>query len=83
MRTFRPAAPGSTSQTQPARNRRRAHSDCVQPLPPPDGVLTDGVVIAACPAGRDAGTFAGCAAGQAGGLGEAWLPLPYAGAFHR
>ena len=29
MRTFRPAAPGSTSQTQPARNPCRAHNDCV------------------------------------------------------
>ena len=27
MRTFRPAAPGSTSQTQPARNPCRAHND--------------------------------------------------------
>ena len=44
IRTFRPAAPGSTSQTQPARNPCRAHNDCVQPLRPPEGVLTDGVV---------------------------------------
>jgi hypothetical protein len=27
MRTFRPAAPGSTSRTQPARNPCRAHND--------------------------------------------------------
>ena len=44
MRTFRPAAPGSTSRTQPARNPCRAHNNCVQPLRPPEGVLTDGVV---------------------------------------
>ena len=41
---LRPAAPGSTSQNEPARNPCRAHNDCMQPLRPPEYVLTDGVV---------------------------------------
>jgi hypothetical protein len=53
MRTFRPAAPGSTSRTPPARNPCRAHNDWVQPWRPQEGLLTDGVVSLR-PVGRDA-----------------------------
>ncbi len=52
----------------------------MQPLRPPEGVLTDGVVSLRVPSAGDVDTFAGHAAGQHGGLGEAWLPLHYAGA---
>jgi hypothetical protein len=50
----------------------------MQPLRPPEGVLTDGVVSLRVPPAGDADTFVGYAAGQDGGLGEAWLPLLYA-----
>ncbi len=71
---------GSTSQTQPARNLCWAHNDCMQTLRPPEGVLTDGVVSLRVPSAGDADAFVSYAAGQDGGLGEAWLPSLYAGA---
>ena len=52
----------------------------MQPLRPPQGVLTDGVISLRVPSAGDADAFAGYAAGQDGGVGGAWLPLPYAGA---
>ena len=75
-----PGRARSTSQAQPARNLCRAHNDCMQPLRPPEGVLTDGVVSLRVPSAGDADAFAGSAAGQDGGLGEGWLPSLYAGA---
>ena len=75
-----PGRARSTSQTQPARNLCLAHSDCVQPLRPPEGVLTDGVVSLRVPSAGDADAFVSYAAGKDGGLGEAWLPSLYAGA---
>ena len=51
----------------------------MQPLRPPQGVLTDGVVSLRVPPAGNADAFVGYAAGQDGGRGEAWLPLPYAG----
>ena len=75
-----PGRARSTSQAQPARNLCRAHNDCMQPLRPPEGVLTDGVVSLRVPSAGDADALAGYAAGQDGGLGEAWLPSLYAGA---
>ena len=71
---------GRTSQAQPSRNLCWAHDDCMQPLRPPDGVLTDGVVSLRVPSVEDVDAFVGYAAGHDGGSGEAWLPLPYAGA---
>ena len=52
----------------------------MQPLRPPEGVLTDGVVSLRVPSAGDADSFAGYAAGQDGGLDEGWLPSLYAGA---
>ena len=52
----------------------------MQPLRPPQGVLTDGVVSLRVPSAGDVDAFAGYAAGHDGGLGGAWLPLAYAGA---
>ena len=52
----------------------------MQPLRPPEGVLTDGVVSLRVPSAGDADAFVGYAAGQDGGLGEAWLPSLYADA---
>ena len=75
-----PGRARSTSQAQPARNLCWAHSDCVQPLRPPQGVLTDGVVSLRVPSAGDADAFVSYAAGKDGGLGEAWLPSLYAGA---
>jgi RimJ/RimL family protein N-acetyltransferase len=70
---------GRTSQAQPATSLW-AHNDCMQPLRPPEGVLTDGVISLRVPSVEDVDAFAGHAAAHDGGLGEAWLPLPYAGA---
>jgi RimJ/RimL family protein N-acetyltransferase len=75
-----PGRARSTSQTQPARNLCWAHNDCIQPLRPPEGVLTDGVISLRVPSAGDADAFVGYAAGQDGGLGEAWLPSLYVGA---
>ncbi len=52
MRIFRPAAPGSTSQTQQARNPCWAHNDCIRPLRRRRGRPDRWRRIAACPAGR-------------------------------
>jgi RimJ/RimL family protein N-acetyltransferase len=73
-----PGRAGSTSQAQPARNLCWAHDDCMQPLRPPEDVLTDGVVSLHVPSAGDADAFVAYAAGQDGGLGEAWLPSLYA-----
>ena len=68
---------GRTSPAQPATSLW-AHNACMRPLRPPQGVLTDGVISLRVPSVEDADAFASYAAGQGGGLGEAWLPLPYA-----
>ena len=74
MRTFRPAAPGSTSRTRQARNPCRAHSDCVQPVVPPEGVPADGFVsLRVPPAGG--GRYLCRLRGSA----EAWAPSISAG----
>ena len=70
---------GRASWAQPATSLW-AHNDCMRPLRPPQGVLTDGVVSLRVPSVEDVDAFVSYAAGQGGGLGEAWLPLPYAGA---
>ena len=70
---------GRTSQAQPATSLW-AHNACMRPLRPPQGVLTDGLVSLRVPSVRDVDAFVSYAAGQGGGLGGAWLPLPYAGA---
>ena len=75
-RTFRPA--GHTSRARPATSLW-AHNDCMQPLGPPEGVLTDGVISLRVPSVEDVDAFVRYAAGH-DGLGEARLPLPYAGA---
>ena len=75
-----PGRARSTSQAQPARNLCWAHNDCMRPLRPPAGVLTDGVVSLRVPSAGDTDALAGYAAGKDGGLGEAWLPSLYAGA---
>ena len=74
-----PGRGGRTSRSQSATSLW-AHNHCMQPLRPPQGVLTDGVVTLRVPSAEDVDAFAGYAAGYDGGLGEAWLPLPYAGA---
>ena len=74
-----PGRAGRASRAQPATSLW-AHNDCMRPLRPPQGVLTDGVVSLRVPSAGDVDAFAGYAAGPGGGLGEAWLPLPYAGA---
>jgi hypothetical protein len=51
----------------------------MQPSRSPEGVLADGTVIAARPAGRRHRYHACYAAGQDGGPGQAWLPLLFAG----
>ncbi len=79
MRTFGPAAAASTSPAQPATSLW-AHNACMPPLRPPQGVLTDGVASLRAPLAGDADAFVRYAAGHDGGLGGAWLPLPYAGA---
>jgi hypothetical protein len=80
MRTFRPAAPAARPRLSRARNPCWAHNDCRQPFPPPQGALTDGVVSLRVPPAGDAGTFVSYAAGQDGGLGDAWLPSLCSGA---
>jgi len=75
-----PGRARSASQTQSARNLCWAHNDCMQPLRPPEGVLTDGVVSLRVPSAGDADAFVGYAAGHDGGLGKGWLPSLYAGA---
>ncbi len=70
---------GRTSPAQPATSLW-AHNACMRPLRPPQGVLTDGVISLRVPSVEDVDAFVSYAAGQGGGLGEAWLPLPYAGA---
>ena len=52
----------------------------MRPLRPPQGVLTDGVISLRVPSVEDVDAFVRYAAGPGGGLGETWLPLPYAGA---
>jgi RimJ/RimL family protein N-acetyltransferase len=68
-----------TSPAQPATSLW-GHNDCMRPLRPPQGILTDGLVSLCVPSVRDVDAFVSYAAGQGGGLGGAWLPLPYAGA---
>ena len=70
---------GRTSPAQPATSLW-AHDDCMKPLRPPEGVLTDGVISMRVPSVEDVDAFVRYAAGPDGGLGEAWLPLPYDGA---
>ena len=70
---------GRTSQAQLATSLW-AHNACMPPLRPPQGVLTDDVVSLRVPSAGDVDAFVRYAAGHDGGLGEAWLPLPYAGA---
>ena len=48
-----PSRAGGTSRTQPATNPRWAHNDCMRPLRPPQGVLTDGVVSLRVPSVGD------------------------------
>ena len=79
MRTFRPAALAA----RPGVSRPRtlwAHDDCMRPLRPPQGVLTDGVVSLRVPSVGDVDTFVRYAAGEDGGLGQAWLPQLHGGA---
>jgi len=57
-----------------------AHTDCMQTLRPPQGVLTDGVVSLRVPSAGDVDALVGYAAGQDGGLGGAWMPALNAGA---
>lgn len=52
----------------------------MRPLRRRRGVLTDGVVSLHVPSVGDVDTFVSYAAGQDGGLGEAWRPSLYAGA---
>ena len=57
-----------------------AHTDGMETLPPPEGILTDGVVSLRVPSVGDVDALVGYAAGQDGGLGGAWLPALEAGA---
>ncbi len=75
-----PSPVGSTSQPQPATSPRWAHDGCVQPLRPPQDGLTDGVVSLRVPSVGDVDAFVRYAAGEDGGLGQAWLPQLHAGA---
>ena len=60
-----PSHGGNTSQAQLATSLW-AHNDCMQPLRPPEGVLTDGVVSLRVPSVEDVGAFVSYAAGHAG-----------------
>lgn len=57
-----------------------AHTDSVDTLPPPEGVLTDGVVSLRMPSVRNVDALVDYASEQDGGLGSAWLPALRAGA---
>jgi hypothetical protein len=75
-----PSRVGSTPQAQPATDPLWAHNDCTRPLRPPQGVLSDGMVSLRVLSVGDVGAFVRYAAGEDGGLGQAWLPQLHAGA---
>ena len=56
------------------------HTDSVDTLPPPEGVLTDGVLSLRVPSVGDVDALADYATGQDDGLGSVWLPALKAGA---